>query len=162
MIVIVRHHKNYDWRPVPRDVSVKQGDIVAGLVKPGAREGEWLMKVTVDQPGFTTVTIPERELCERIVYEAVKPGGGRVFSRKDALANLLSELVLPNHCHRSWVTGFEVHDDGPHSKTAEETMDPHFECGNMDKFRRDEWMAAYNQTQEDHVGHLCATFRVRH
>jgi len=112
MRVIVHVNKFYDWVPVPADVTVTQADITSEKVKP-ASGGGWLMKVTQNQPTHTHVQLPEGEIIAKIIHDKCRPEGGRTLTRQQAVAFYLSENVMPHHAHRSFITSFEVEDDGP-------------------------------------------------
>ena len=124
MRVVVHVKKFYDWEPVPADVVVTPQDISSEKVKPAANGG-WLMKVTKTLATHTQVNLPEKQIVAKIIHDRTRPEGGRTLTRKQAVAFYLSENVMPHHAHRSWVTGFEVHDDGPDEKLAREMLKPH-------------------------------------
>jgi hypothetical protein len=124
MRVTVSVKKFYDWEPVPGDVVVTQQDISSEKVKPAANGG-WLMKVTKNLETHTQVNLPEEQIIAKIIHDRTRPEGGRVLTRKQAVAFYLSENVMPHHAHRSWITGFEVHDDGPDEKMARAMLAPH-------------------------------------
>jgi hypothetical protein len=111
MRVVVHLAKFYDWVPVPPDVKVAEADVKADRVKPAA-DGGWLMKVTKEADTYTTVLLPEHQIVAKIIDEKTRSSGGRTLSRKQAVGFYLSEHVMPQHAHRTWIKGFEVHDDG--------------------------------------------------
>lgn len=128
MRIVVHHKKNYDWMPVPDDVKKSGPDwdsaVKSGKVKPSTG-GAWIMQVVREFDNYTTVTIPEAQLVAKIIHEKTRPEGGRTLTRKQAVAFLLSENVLPHHAHRSWLTKFEVEDDGPNEALFRAMMAPH-------------------------------------
>ena len=125
MRVVVHVKKFYDWEPVPGDVVVTQADINAERVKPAANDGGWLMKVTKTIKSHTQVNLPEEQIIAKIIHDRTRPEGGRVLTRKQAVAFYLSENVMPHHAHRSWISGVEVHDDGPDEKLIRAMLAPH-------------------------------------
>ena len=129
MRIVIHHKKNYDWMPVPAEVKTSGADwdsaVKSGKIKPSA-SGGWIMQVVREFDNFTTVGIPEAQIVAKIIHEKTRPEGGRTLTRKQAVAFLLSENVLPHHAHRSWITKFEVHDDGPDEKLMREMLAPHF------------------------------------
>lgn len=164
MRVVVRHTKFYDWEPVPSDVTVTDADKASGRVKPAGRGGGWLMRVTKEPEGgtHTEIHVPEHQVVAKIIHDKCRPEGGRTLSRKQALAMYLSEHVLPHHAHRSWITGFEVHDDGPDEQLARAMLAEHVKSGSVPAEDVEAHLAAYKETADGaaHAAHLCAHFRV--
>jgi hypothetical protein len=111
MRILVHIKKVYDWEPVPADVKVTPADIAAERVKPSA-SGGWLMKVTKNFATETQVNLSEEQVIAKIIHDKTRPEGGRVLTRKQAIAFYLSENVMPHHAHRSWITSIEVDDLG--------------------------------------------------
>ena len=126
MHLTVHSTKFYDWMPVPDNAKVTDLDIKAERVKP-AGGGGWLMKVTKAPEGgtFTMVTMPEGQIIAKIIHDKTRPEGGRTLTRAEALAFYLSENVMPQHAHRSWITKVEIHDDGPDENMIRAMLAPH-------------------------------------
>ena len=124
MRIIVHVNKCYDWVPVPSDVTVTQADIAAERVKP-ASGGGWLMKITKNVQTDTVIGLPEEQIIAKIIHDKTRPEGGRTLTRQQAVAFYLSENVMPHHAHRSWISGFEIIDDGPDEKLARAMIGRH-------------------------------------
>jgi hypothetical protein len=126
MHIVVKLSKFYDWEPVPVGVPVTPQDIASEKVKPNAAGG-YLMKVTKSPPGgtFTTVHLPEEQVIAKIIHEKCRPEGGRTLTRTEAVAFYLGENVMPHQAHRTWIKGFDVHDDGPDEKMMRATLALH-------------------------------------
>lgn len=128
MRIVVHHKKVYDWVPVPDDVIVTKADIAAEKVKPSG-SGGYLMKVTKSEPTHTVILLPEEQVIAKIIHEKTRPEGGRTLTRKQAVSFYLSENIMPNHAHRSWVTKIEVeNDDGPNEEMVRSMLAPHVEA----------------------------------
>lgn len=163
MRIIVHHSKFYDWEPVPRDVEVTPEDVAAGRVKPGARAGDYyLMRVVKEPEGgtYTEIRLPEHQILEKIIEDAIKRN--QRLTRRQAVALYVSEHVLPHHAHRSWVTGVEVHDDGPSKDLAAAKLDEHVAAGNIDAADHAAHLAAYLETADGaaHTKHLSDHFKL--
>jgi hypothetical protein len=126
MHIAVKVSKFYDWEPVPVGVPVTPQDIASEKVKPNAAGG-YLMKVTKSPPGgtVTTVQMPEEQVIAKIIHEKCRPEGGRTLTRTEAVAFYLGENVTPHQAHRTWIKGFDVHDDGPDEKMMRAMLAPH-------------------------------------
>jgi len=124
MRIVAHVSKFYDWTPVPSDVTVTQADITAERVKP-ASGGGWLMKVTKSVPTHTVATIPEEQVIAKIIHDKCRPEGGRTLTRQQAVAFYMSENVMPHHAHKTFITKFEVDDDGPDEKMFRAQLAPH-------------------------------------
>lgn len=162
MRIVAHHSKYYDWEAVPADVKVTEADVKAERVKPSGNGG-WVMKVTRDKSSFTTILIPEKQVVAKIIDEKTRPSGGRVFGRSEAVAHYIAEHVCPHHAHRSWMTKFEVHDDGSDESIARELLAPHVEAGNLSMFELEEHVAAYLRPADAaaHEAHLHSHFKVK-
>jgi hypothetical protein len=162
MRVVAHHSKNYNWVPVPADVTVTQPDIDAGLVKRNI-SGGWSMRVTETRDGHTTFTIAESDIIGQIVFEKCRPTGGRTLTRQQAVAFFIHEMQLQHHCQRVWLTGFEVDDDGPDAELCKAVLAEHVKAGNITEADADAHMAAYAEsaTADDHAAHLQAFFKVK-
>jgi hypothetical protein len=126
MRLVVHISKFYDWETVPSNVKVTDADIKGEKVKPSANGG-WMMKVTKKPPGgtFTTVGMPEEQVIAKIIHEKTRPEGGRTLTRKEAVAFYMSENVMPQEAHRSWIKKIEVEDDRPDEKMIRSMLAPH-------------------------------------
>jgi hypothetical protein len=162
MRVTVHLNKFYDWVPVPDDVKVTDADIKAEKVKPSGGGG-YLMRVPKVGDTHTTVTMPEEQVIAKIIHDKTRPEGGRTLTRKQAVAFYLSEHVMPQQAHRTWITKVEVHDpDGPDEAMMRAMLAPHVASGNIDAADVEAHVAAYKETatSDDHVAQLHAHFRV--
>ena|SRR5277367_3433398 len=163
MRIVAHHSKFYDWEPVPDDVKVTVADLASGKAKPMARGAGYLMKVTKELPTHTEIMLPEAQVIAKIIDDKTRPSGGRTLSRKDAVAFYLSEHVMPNHAHRTWVTKFEVQDDGPDEKLARAMLGEHVTAGNIEASDLEAHVAAYMEktSNADHGMHLTTHFKVK-
>jgi hypothetical protein len=126
MRLILHHTKFYDWVPVPSGTKITQADIASGRVKPDAREDRWRMRVAIEQPTHTMIGLPESQIIAKIIYEKCRPDGMRAaLTRRQAVTAYVAAHTLPNHAHHSWLTGVEVHDDGPDEKLFRAIVAPH-------------------------------------
>lgn len=128
MHVVLHLTKFYDWEPIPRDVTVTPQDIASGKVKPGRDGGMMARVVKVPAGGTTPLTcsINEATLIAKIVQEKADPKrAGRTFSRKQAVAHLIQEDILPSQAEWEWVASIEVHDDGPDAALMASTLASH-------------------------------------
>ncbi len=126
MRIVIHHTKFYDWEPVPRNTLVTPNDIASRKVKADG-SGWWLMPITKAPEGgtHTQVNLPEEQVIAKIIDDKTRPAGGRTLTRKEAVAMYMSEHILPSHSHRAWLTGVEVHDDGPDEAMARAMLLPH-------------------------------------
>lgn len=161
MRIVAHHTKFYDWEPVPHDVAVTKTDIAAGKVKPSGNGG-WLMPVTKEPKGgtHTEIHIPERQIIAKAIHDKCRAEGGRTLTRAQCVAFYVSEHVLPNAAHRSWLTKFEVHDDGPDEALAREMFGEHVAAGNIPEADLEAHVAAYLE-KADHAEHLAKHFKVK-
>jgi hypothetical protein len=161
MRIIAHHTKFYDWEVVPNDVKVTQSDISSGKVMPG-RDGGWKMRVTKEPAGgtHTQINLPEHEIVSKIIEEKLR--NGTTITRKQAVAMYLAQYVLPNHTHRSWLSSFEVNDDGPHEETLRSELNRHINAGNIDAGDVESHLLAYLEPVDvaGHVNNLHKHFRV--
>lgn len=173
---VVTHLKRfYNWLPLPQATREKMSDsdihqgLSMGILKPGST-GALLMRVTVNAPSFNTATISEGTIIAKIIQEKTqRDRARRTFSRKQAVAHVLSEHVLISECEPDWIDLFEIHDDGPDEKLLRDRLAPHHvainprtQRTNMDPATLDAHVAAYMEpaTIEDHVAHLHDHFGV--
>jgi hypothetical protein len=124
MRVVIEHSAHFDWDPVPPDVKVTEQDIAAGRVKPAARGSGHTMAVLRQVPSHTTVSIAERDVVQKIIHAMLPQNGARAISRKDAVAKLLAENVLPQHSFPRYLTKIIVEDDGPDEATFDREVGP--------------------------------------
>lgn len=124
MHVVAHLSKFYDWVPVPEDVKVTPADIAAERVRPAANGG-YRMRVTKKGPTYLTVHLSEEQICAKIIHEKCRPEGGRVLTRKQAIAFYVGENHLPIHAKREWITKIEVDDDGPEPELLASMLKPH-------------------------------------
>ena len=124
MRAVLHVSKFYSWEPIPPDTKVTPADISSERVRVAANGG-YAMRVTRQQASHTTVLMPEADVVGKIIHERTRPSGGRVLTRKQAIAFALGEDVLPHHAKKEWITKIEVHDDGPDEKLARALFVPH-------------------------------------
>lgn len=162
MRIVAHHSKNYDWVPVPSDVQIKPEDYAAGLVKP-SMQGSPRMRIVRTAPNYTTIHVTEADIISQIVFEKCRPSGGRVLTRKQAIAFFIAENVLEHHVQRTWLTKFETHDDGPDEGLARQFLQAHATAGNLEAAEVDGHLAAYMETvsETDHATHLHKHFKVK-
>lgn len=164
MRIVVHQNKFYDWDPVPSDVVVTPTDIASGKVKAASRAGGWLMRVVKECDTHTTINIPEEQIIAKMIHNRCRPEtNNEPISRKQAAAFFLAENILPHHAHRSWITKFEVHDDGHDETMARAMFAPHIEADNIQADELEEHIAAYVEDADakDHADHLHAHFKVK-
>ena len=161
MRIVAHVSKFYDWMPVPADVVVSKADKAAGRVKLG-NDGQWLMRVPREMKSHVQINLPEHQIVAKIIHDKCRPEGGRTLTRKQAVAFYLSEHVMPQQAHRSWITSFEVHDDGPDEALARAMLAPHVQDGTIDTKDVDAHIAAYIESAdaEAHVAHLATHFKI--
>ncbi len=161
--IVVHHTKFYDWEPVPSDVKITDDDVKAGRVKQ-TRDGLWKMRVTKTVPDgastHTTILMPEAQVIEKILHQRLRPDGGDVCTRSEAIAHYLQQNQLPHHTNRKWLTKIEVEDDGPDEKLARAMFAEHVKAKNLEDADFDEHMEKY-LVKEDHVKHLHEHFKVK-
>lgn len=184
MWVIIRLSAFYDWDPIPKGVVVTEQDIAAGKVMPGM-DGGYRMRVVKRPPAGTTRTchISEGALVEKIIEEKSDiRKAGRTLSRNQAVAALIADQLLPNAAEVDWITGFDVHDDGPSEELLRAKLAPHTEAqhgrrpgrANVPKDHVETHVAAYlkdwqampsalgdDATEEEIAGHAKASAPVR-
>jgi hypothetical protein len=165
MRIVVHHSKFYDWEPVPADVVVTPADISSGKVKSAGRAGGWLMRVAKEPVGgtHTMINVPEEQIIAKIIHEATRPEGGRTLTRKQAAAFYVSENVMPHHAHRSWLTKFEIDDDGADEAMLRKMLALHVEAVNIEASEVEAHVAAYTEpaTAKDHADHMHTHFKVK-
>lgn len=153
----------YDWVPVPPDVVVAPADVAAGLAKVGAR-GEHLMRVPKKGDTHTTILLPEQQILAKILHEKLRPGGGRILSRKEAVEQYVAEHCLATETQRPWIKGFEVHDDQHELAEAplHALLAPHVVTGNIPSAHVIPHRDAYLEKADAAAieDHLTAKFRV--
>ena len=94
MRAVLHVSKFYSWEPIPPDTKVTPADISSERVRVAANGG-YAMRVTRQQASHTTVLMPEADVVGKIIHERTRPSGGRVLTRKQAIAFALGEDVLP-------------------------------------------------------------------
>lgn len=190
MRVIAHHSKFFNWEPVPEGTEVTKADQDAGRVRIGARDGEWLMKVTREPKGgtHTLVCLNEETIVQQIIFEKCRPAGGRTLTRREAVATLLHEQFFAHNArdpktHRVWITRFEVECDGGPDETLFRTVfadhmvaeaervqksggavtDDHAKDPNIHPDDFEAHLKAYLEptTDKDHVAHLNSHFKVK-
>lgn len=174
MRVTIHLSKFYNWDPVPPGVVVTEQDIAAGKVMPGRDAGTYRMRVVKVPAGGThrTCHISERTLIEKIVEEKSDVRkAGRTLSRKQAVAQLLADNLLPGEAEWDWITKVEVEDDGPHEELFRDVIATHAAAPHARRPGRmnvpvesvEAHVAAYLEaaTPADHVAHLNAHFNVK-
>ena len=172
MIVVIHLSSFYDQAAVPDDVKVTPKDVASGRVKPG-KFGGYTTRVTRKMETHSTVTIYERSLVQRLVFEVIPRPGLRKLgpcNRKQLVAEFLDGNLLPEVAHPKHITGFEVENDqGPDEKLARETLAQfvaaeHHLTGEplIDPAQLEAIIAKYLEpySHDDHVDHLHARFGV--
>jgi hypothetical protein len=108
----------------------------------------------------------ERSILSKIIQEKVDvKRAGRMFSRREAVAHFIMDhlLELNGITDWSWVTKWEVHDDGPDEALAREMLVPHTLAKhgrrpgqNLPPEHLEPLLARYMEpaTAADHVKHL--------
>lgn len=126
MRVILHVSQYYDFVPVPPDVQVTKGDVDNGDVIPGVKDDTYKMRVPIPKASHTTIHLNEAELVEHIIYERCRPDGtGRVLTRRQAIAEFVQARHLPRHARAQWITGIDVHDEGPDAALMTARLAPH-------------------------------------
>ena len=170
MRVIVDVKAYYDWEPVPPDVMVTEQDLRSGRVKPGARNGNFLMKVKKVKDTYTECMIAESTIIARIIHEMMPQEGSTPLTRKDAIGNLMAKNIMPHHAHPSFMKKFTVEDDGPDEALFRQMVTPYTvapqEEGGEPLIHPDElesMVARYLEPSapQDHVDHLHKRFNVK-
>jgi len=173
MRVAISLSKFYNWDPVPKGVVVTEEDIAAGKVMPG-RDGAYRMKVVKAPPGGTEhlVTVSESTLIEKIIEEKSDVRkAGRTLSRRQALAHLLQDNIIPGQFEWDWIKGFAVHDDGPNEELMRSKLELHTKAEhgrrpgrmNVPVEHVEDHVKAYMEstTAADHVDHLHLHFGIK-
>jgi hypothetical protein len=117
MRIVAHVTKFYDWVPAVdpttgAPIKPSPADISAERVRPSANGG-WNMRVTRDMPSELGINIAESDVVGKIIQEKCRAEGGRVLTRKQAIAFFVAENHLPFHVKKEWIKSFEVHDEGP-------------------------------------------------
>jgi hypothetical protein len=130
MRVTAHHSKNYNWVSVAEaakrlgvEVKVSDADVASGKAKVNL-SGGYSMRVVEERDNTTDIHVDEASIIKMIVFEKCRPSGGRILTRRQAVAFFIGEHHLDSN-QRSWLTSFEVHDDGPDEKLFDEIMAPH-------------------------------------
>src|SRR5258708_4849739 len=127
------------------------------------RDGSYRMRVVKEPVGgtYTQVNLPEHEIVSKIVEENLR--NGTVINRKQAISMYLAEYVLPKHTHRSWLTSFEVHDDGPHEPTLRSELARHVGAGNINSDDVEGHVSSYLESVNHvvHKEHLHKFFTIK-
>jgi len=168
MRVYLHLSQYYEWEPVPAGTEVTEDDVKAGLVMP-AHQGGYRMKVARPGPRIRECHINETHIVGRIVAEKSDVRfSGRTLSRKEAVAAVIQEQLLPGHAERNWIAKVEVHDDGPdedmmHKHLAHLSAIPHARRPGQTIIPPSDiadHKARYAETA-DHAAHLSAHFGVK-
>lgn len=173
MKIVAHVNKFYDWAPVPADVQVTDADVKAMRVK-SSGGGGWLMRVTREVPTHTDIQLPESQIIALIIEGIIRDKVA--LTRRQAVSTYMARHVMPHHAHKSWMTGFEVSDDGPDEAlfTAKVTelsqalnasgnpiidpLDiPELLEAYMEPFDADE----HDNHAEAHAAHMCKHFNVK-
>lgn len=130
MRVVVHFSKFYDWVPVPANVTVTPEDIASGKVMPNKDRTGYKARVLKEPAGGTHAAymFNEESILAKIIHEKVDvKRAGRTFSRKEAVAHFVMDhlLELDGITDWSWVTKWEIHDDGPDEALARKMLVPH-------------------------------------
>jgi hypothetical protein len=172
MRVLIHLKAFYDQAAVPDDVAVTPADIKSGKVKPG-KFGGYTARVTRQMETHSTVTIDERSLIQRLVFELIPRPGLRKMgpcNRRQLVAELLDGNVLPEVAHPKHITSFEVESDqGPDEALCRSTLALYTDAQHhltgeplIDPADVEAIVAKYMEpaTHQDHVDHLHARFGV--
>jgi hypothetical protein len=165
----------YDRVPVPPDVKVTDADLASGRVIVG-RDGGRLMKITreafIKPKHECFVALSERDIVNKIVHAYLPPpqGTGTKIDRKEAVARILAEHVMPDQAHPKHMLGFTVEDDGPDEKLFRAEVEPLTKIASdrtgdpiVDPADFDALLAGYMSpaTSDHHVAQLHAKFGVK-
>src|SRR5258708_1087427 len=121
MHIVVDLAGYYDWQPLSAGVEPTEADITALRVKP-TLDGKWLMKITVDEPTHTTISLPEVEI-EDCMAHFERQGVAR--TRAQVVAWYLAEKVMPHHAHPDHFES--IHVDG--EPEVEKFLNQYFQTG---------------------------------
>jgi hypothetical protein len=129
MHVVAHVHSYYDHEPVPEDFDTTLPEfeeaLASGLAKRGAKGGYVVRVTRKERPTHVFAAISENEIMQRVLHHALPQNGSRIVSRKEAIEDYFTVRVLPEHAHPSFVTHFEVHDDGADEKTFRAFLAPY-------------------------------------
>ncbi|HLY33908.1 MAG TPA: hypothetical protein VKQ07_05200 [Jatrophihabitantaceae bacterium] len=171
MRVVVHLSRFYDWVPVPPDVLVTPQDLASGLAMPGREPGTFRMRVEKPGPTYREMHIGEHTILGKILDEKLDVRrSGTVQTRKQAVAHIVGLLLDDGrvaHAQWSWITGIDVHDDGPDVEHAKKHFAPHLTAVHgrhgrvhMTAEEHDAHLAAYSETA-DVAAHLRSHFGVK-
>lgn len=168
MNITVHVNGYYDWVPVPADTKVTPEDIRAKRVKPASGPSAngtipYLMRVSRKGVTHTSITLPEHQIAEMIIQEMIKEK--TALTRHEAVGHYLARHVMPHNAHKSWMTGFEVHDDGPNEELFRKKIAEHVDAGNIEDLDVEELVQQYLSNadggSDSHVDHLHKHFGVK-
>jgi hypothetical protein len=173
MRIVLRLAKFTDLVPVPANVEITQAAIDAGTLVPGRSKGEWRVRVTKEPPGGThkIILISEQAIIEKIVSEkADVRRAGRTFSRREAVAHVVMDHHLGDVTDWAWITGVEVHDDGPDEAAFRAHVEPLTRIAHGKRRGQmlvppehlADHLAKYTEvaTADDHKSHLAVHFNI--
>jgi hypothetical protein len=174
MRVIVHLSRFYNWEDVEPDVVLKPEEIAGPLIMPGRLPGQYKMRVERPGPKHRGVFMSEATIINKIIDERVDVRrSGQIISRRQAAAHVV-RLSLDDgryaHAVWDWITGFEVHDDGPSEELIRAKLEPHATAvhGRTGRVHipgdeHDAIVAAYMEPADAqaHVDHMHAHFRVK-
>lgn len=144
MRITVHHTRYYEWEPVPEDVILTEQDVLAGKVRPAARQipnkprlwsGNWDMRVTREADTYSEFHVDEASIFHAMFHRDVR---SLRLSRKQAVALLLSKYAIPERFPEATATDVTVHDDGPHEDTIRNLLAPHLASGLVNQAQHDE------------------------
>lgn len=154
MRVVFHLSKYFDWEPVPSDVKLTAEEIAGPLIIPGREPGTYRMRVEKDGPTTREMTINEATIIGQILYEKLDVRrSGATLTRKQAVAHV-THLCLDDggkfcHARWEWITGIDVHDDGPSEELMKAKLEPHLTAIHGRRGR-------VHLTPDDHAAHLAA------
>jgi hypothetical protein len=167
----------YTWPPLPAETQAKMtpADVAhaleAKLLRPAAN-GRFTMRQPAGRASVANHQITEQAIINFIVYEkAHHTRMGRTFSRRQAIAHMISEDLGPGTYEAAWIDRFEVEaDDGPEPELMSKTFAPLHVTDHgrkpgvkiIDPAHAAAHLAAYTQakTSKDLEDHLHAHFGV--
>lgn len=131
LVIHVTHFIN--WEPVPADVEVTADDIKSGRVKPDTHGRGHEMAVTRSAKMVTgqetsaaEIGIAESTIIARIIHDHMPQNGGLMLTRKQAVANLLAQNIMPRCAHPKHFASITVDvDDGPDEALFRKTIEPY-------------------------------------
>jgi hypothetical protein len=175
MWVVADVHSYYYWAPLPKNVVVTDQDIASRRVKPNANNDGYLAREKRKGDTQVTMLVSEQAIIARIIHELMPNQGCMLMTRKEAVGQVIARNVMPDHAHPKFAKRFVVHDhhgdDGPDEAEFRRQLQPYVEAIHeasgeplIDPDMVEEVVAAYMEptTNEDHVAHLHAKFKLKH